>query len=229
MNYELISFKLCPFVQRAVITLLHKQVRYTVTYIDLADPPQWFRRISPHGKVPLLRVDNDTVLFESAVICEFIDETTPQRMHPEEPLQRALNRAWIEYGSGLFGGHYKLISATTPEELAVEQGRLLDRLKRVEQLLGEGPYFNGERFSLIDAAFAPLFMRLALLDEVHTVYSAAEFPKLSRWSSELLKLPEVQKSVVDDFPERYRAMVARMRSYAARIFLPDVTQDRVAS
>jgi len=76
MNYELVSFKICPFVQRARITLLHKRVPHTVTYIELKAPPAWFPTISPLGKVPLLRVDGGAVLFESAVINEFIDETT---------------------------------------------------------------------------------------------------------------------------------------------------------
>ncbi|MGC9457270.1 MAG: glutathione S-transferase family protein, partial [Halothiobacillaceae bacterium] len=84
MKLELISFKLCPFVQRSVITLLHKDQPFETTFINLMDPPDWFSEISPLGKVPLLRVD-DTVLFESAVINEFIDEVTPDRLMPEDP------------------------------------------------------------------------------------------------------------------------------------------------
>ena len=70
---ELISFKLCPFVQRSVIVLLEKEAPFDITYIDLSNPPDWFKAISPMGKVPVLKVD-DTVLFESAVIMEYLDE-----------------------------------------------------------------------------------------------------------------------------------------------------------
>jgi len=69
---ELISFELCPFVQRSVITLLQKGVDFKINYIDIHDPPEWFQQISPLGKVPVMRVDN-TVLFESAVINEYLD------------------------------------------------------------------------------------------------------------------------------------------------------------
>jgi len=103
VNYELVSFKICPFVQRARITLLHKRVPHTVTNIELKEPPTWFPAISPLGKVPLLRVDGGTVLFESAVINEFIDETTTPPLHPADPLARAQNRAWIAYASELQG------------------------------------------------------------------------------------------------------------------------------
>ena len=68
MDLELISTRRCPFVQRSIITLKHKNVPHKVTYIDVYDPPDWFKAISPLGKVPVLRVDGDTVLFESAAL-----------------------------------------------------------------------------------------------------------------------------------------------------------------
>ena len=94
MSLHLISFKTCPFVQRAVITLKHKTIDFDITYIDLADPPDWFLEISPLGKVPVLKVD-DEILFESAVINEYLDEITGGELQPKEPLARAKNRAWI--------------------------------------------------------------------------------------------------------------------------------------
>ena len=98
MKLELISFHLCPFVQRSVITLKEKGADYAVTYIDLADKPEWFLRISPEGKVPVLRVDDEHIIFESAVINEFVNEVTPGDLHPSDPVQKAYNRAWIAFG-----------------------------------------------------------------------------------------------------------------------------------
>ncbi len=74
-------------MQRSVITLLHKQAPYRIRYIDLADPPAWFLRLSPDKKVPVLVVAGQHVVFESAVINEFIDEVTPGRLHPADPLR----------------------------------------------------------------------------------------------------------------------------------------------
>ena len=72
-NYTLISFDICPFVQRSVITLEEKGVEYEIKYIELENKPDWFLAISPFGKVPVLQA-NDTVIFESAVINEYLDE-----------------------------------------------------------------------------------------------------------------------------------------------------------
>ena len=86
----LVSHALCPYVQRAAIALAEKGVPFERRTVDLADKPDWFRAISPLGKVPLLIVRGDdaseTVLFESAVICEYLEETVPGvKLHPSFP------------------------------------------------------------------------------------------------------------------------------------------------
>src|ERR1700687_19143 len=73
----LISHDLCPYVQRAVIALTEKAVPFDRVTIDLASRPDWFLAISPLGNVPLLKVD-DAVIFESAVILEYLEETQPK-------------------------------------------------------------------------------------------------------------------------------------------------------
>ena len=100
MTPKLVSFKVCPFVQRVAITLQYKGIDYDIEYIDLGSPPEWFLAISPLKKVPLLIVDN-TVIFESAVINEYIDEAYQPVLHPEDLLLKAINRSWIEFSSNI--------------------------------------------------------------------------------------------------------------------------------
>src|ERR1700722_13285215 len=96
----LISHDLCPYVQRAVIALAEKGVSFERIDIDLADKPDWFKAISPLGKVPLLRV-GEAVILESAVIVEYLEETRPRPLHPADPLERARHRATIEQSSAI--------------------------------------------------------------------------------------------------------------------------------
>lgn len=206
MNLELISFKLCPYVQRAVITLIYRAVPYRITYIDLDDPPGWFEAISPFGKVPVLKVDDDTVLFESAVITEFIDEVTPGNMQPATPLARAVNRAWVEFGSACLGDAYALITAGDAVGLEAARAALHDKLGRLEAVVA-GPFFNGAELALIDTSYAPLFMRLELLAEAVEVYTPEELPRVAAWSDAVLALPAVRESVVPEFPELFREAV----------------------
>ena len=82
----LISHDLCPFVQRAVIALSEKSVPFERIVVDLANKPDWFEAVSPLGKVPLLRV-GEVVIFESAVILEYLEETQPKPLHPADPVR----------------------------------------------------------------------------------------------------------------------------------------------
>ncbi len=215
MDLELISFKLCPFVQRSVITLLHKSVDHRVTYIDLADPPAWFKEISPFGKVPLLRIDGDKVLFESAVINEYIDDITPPSLKPADPLTCALNRAWIEFGSECLMNQFQLLTAQDETGFETQRKELSSKMQRLETAVGDGPYFNGADLSLADTAYAPFFMRQALLVRLDILETDMLGPKTAHWSQSLLALNAVQNSVVDDFESILITRVKMMGGYAA--------------
>lgn len=202
MKLELVSFAICPFVQRAVIALKEKQVDFDITYIDLDNPPAWFKLISPFGKVPLLKVD-DEVLFESAIINEFLDEVYPPVLHPTNPLERAKHRGWIEFGSNLLFEQFKVVMAQD-EEAYVQQCEVLGGLfARLVQEVGEGPYFMGDQFTLLDAAYAPLFMRFEILKKHRDDLVDLMPTKLNDWGKALLARDSVKASVVDDFEQRF--------------------------
>ena len=213
MSLHLISFKTCPFVQRAVITLKHKNIDFDITYIDLADPPDWFLEISPLGKVPVLKVD-DEILFESAVINEYLDEITGGDLQPKEPLARAKNRAWIEFASNMLGNLYMMKMSKDEERYTRYRDLLVNQLHRVEKNLGDGPWFNGEAFSLADTAFAPLFRQDSVAGGKLSVIDPETMPRVSAWAERLLALPEVRDSVVDEFEDLYLAAMEKNGSYS---------------
>src|SRR6188474_401494 len=99
---KLISHKLCPYVQRAAIALSEKGIPFERIDIDLANKPDWFLKISPLGKTPVLLV-GDVPIFESAVILEYLEETQSKPLHPTDAVDRAEHRAWIEFGSAVLG------------------------------------------------------------------------------------------------------------------------------
>lgn len=214
MQLELISTKRCPFVQRSIITLHHKGIEHTMTFVDLDDPPAWFREISPFGKVPVLRVDGDTVIFESAVINEFLDEITPGQLHPADPLERALNRSWIEFGGECCSLTFQIMVAPDRETYDDTVAKLASNLARVEAVLGDGPYFNGESFALIDAAYAPIFIRLDVFRDLLGLRITDDLPRVDAWAQTLLALPEVQKARVPELPDLFRDLVTSRNAYA---------------
>ncbi|MFP5519265.1 MAG: glutathione S-transferase family protein [Bdellovibrionia bacterium] len=201
MKLEVISAVLCPFVQRSIITLKYKKADFKITHIDLKNKPEWFWNISPLGKVPVLRVDDQTTIFESAVINEFVDETIGEPLMPQNPIQRALERAWIQFGAELFGLHYMMTLEQSPHELENKISKLFSDLQKIENIITAEPYFHGKEFSLIDTSWAPLFMRLFLSPVLEQDPRWQTIPKVRKWGLELLKVPAVIDSVVPSFKE----------------------------
>lgn len=193
---KLISFKICPFVQRSVITLHEKNADFEIEYIDLNHKPEWFLKISPLGKVPVLMVNNE-VLFESAVINEYLDETISPALHPGDALTRARNRSWIEFSSVCLNTLFNYFLAQTKDEAEKTGVTLTENLNRFGDNI-KGPWFNGDHFSLLECAVAPVLYRI---DFLQRRYSANL--KLSNvvkeYSAMLINRPSVQKSVVPDF------------------------------
>ncbi len=217
MNLELVSFNLCPFVQRSVITLNHKNCDYKITFIDLSDPPDWFLEISPLRKVPVLKVDDAEVLFESAVINEFIDDVTPGTLKPSDPLTLAKNRAWIEYGSACLSDLYMIADCKTEQDMHKRINECIERLLRVENVLGHSTFFNGDDLTLIDTAYAPLLIRLDFMHKKINLLGRNNFTKLNTWKENLLNLQSVQKSIIDDFKLHYTNKIKVQDGYLGSI------------
>ena len=217
MTLKLISHKLCPYVQRAVIALKEKGVAFERIDIDLANKPDRFLKLSPLGKVPVLVVrsaESEVALFESNVICEYIEETQAgARLHPADPLTRAQHRAWMEFGSAILGDLWGLETTQDAATFAAKRDALAAKFARVEAALGEGPYFAGAQFSLVDAVFAPVFRYFDVFDAYGDLGIFAATPKVRAWRDQLAQRPSVQTAVCADYPELLRAFLARHDAY----------------
>ncbi|RVK88608.1 glutathione S-transferase family protein, partial [Sinorhizobium meliloti] len=136
----LISHHLCPYVQRAAIALHEKGVPFERVDIDLANKPDWFLKISPLGKVPLLRISQDggeAILFESTVICEYLEETQAgPKLHPADPLARARHRGWMEFGSAILSDLWVYETTQDGATLEAKRNVLKSKFATVEAELG---------------------------------------------------------------------------------------------
>lgn len=211
-KYTLISHHLCPFVQRAAIALLENDVAHERKNIDLGNKPDWFLRLSPLGKVPLLVVDDETVLFESSVIAEYVNDMNGTGLLSSDPLKRASQRAWIEFASQVIAniGHY--YNATDEKALEVAATQLSAKWQKLENILGDGPWFSGDKFSLVDAAFAPVFRYFETLERLTNIEYFSKLPKVSAWRRALASRPSVQKAVGHDYSERLLDFFAKRDS-----------------
>lgn len=215
-SLTLVSHALCPYVQRAAIVLLEKDVPFQRRWVDLANKPSWFTAISPLGKTPVLLVGDEPV-FESAVICDYLDETVAPRMHPDDPLQRARHRAWVEFGSSVLDTIWRYYTAPDAVALQAQRDTLQARFTQLEAALDpQGPCFAGERFTLVDAAFAPVFRYFDAFEAIGEPDFFESTPRIRRWRSHLAARPSVRAAVLPDYPERLLAFLQGRGSELSR-------------
>lgn len=200
-------------MQRAVIVLRAKSIPFDVTYIDLRNKPDWFVEISPHGKVPVLKVDEE-ILFESNAIAEYLEEAETPRVHPHDLIKRARNRAWTDFvptfAAGLSGLYYA--KSTEGQEQRLDTAR--QRLDKLETALrdergNDGPYFNGAELSLVDAAYAPFLQRFLHVDQWLKSGLLDDYPLVSAWAGALVDSDLVKGSVPEEFFAEFEGNLKR--------------------
>ena len=223
-KYLLVSFQTCPWVQRAAIVLREKKVPFEFRHIDRDNRPDWFLAISPHKKVPVVRIDDKISLFESNAIAEFLDETVEPKLHPSDPVQRAVNRAWTDYVPDFSGSVTGCAYSATEAAYNAAVAKIPIPFERLERALekqgagaeGAGPYFNGAKYSLVDAAYAPFLQRYYYLDRIRPLGHIEKFPRLKAWAEALIARPSTHSFPEAEFEAMYRENVRRRNVWVSQ-------------
>lgn len=216
MELTLVSHALCPYVQRAAIVLREKGVPFSRRWVDLAAKPDWFTAISPLGKTPVLLAGHQPI-FESAVICEYLDETLEPRLHPADPLQRARHRAWMEFGSSVLNTIWAYYTAPDANALEAQRAVLRSRFGQVEsELDAAGPWFAGAAFSIVDAVFAPVFRYFDTFEAIGEPSFFDATPRVRAWRGALAARTSVREAAVPDYAERLRDFLRSRGSELSR-------------
>lgn len=203
-----------------MIALRAKSVTFETTYVNLRDKPDWFLEMSPHGKVPVLNVDEE-ILFESNAIAEYLDETVEPKMHPADPITRARHRAWTDFvptfSSGLSGVYYAKTKEASDAAMPVAHQRLERIAYALEHHAESGPYFGGKELCLVDCAYAPFFQRFMMADATLGTNLLDAYPTVKAWAEALLAHPAVDGSVADVFPAEFKANLVRRGTYVSTL------------
>jgi glutathione S-transferase len=210
MKLELMSHALCPFVHRAAIMLREKGIPFDRRVVDLRNKPDWLLAISPRGKVPVLVADG-VALFESAAICEFLDETHPPRLIPAEPFERARQRAWVEVANDLLMAQFKAFTAADPVEAVKTRAAVDAILVLFEEAITTG-LISETAFGLIHVAVAPALHRFVVAVDHLGVDLLGRTPKLAALSRRLADRPSVAETVPADFGHQFIQILAERGS-----------------
>ncbi|PMJ99151.1 glutathione S-transferase family protein [Vibrio sp. 10N.261.55.A7] len=201
---KIISFKICPFVQRVTAALEAKKVPYEIEYINLKDKPQWFLDISPNGQVPVMVTDSGTALFESDAIIEYIEDEFDPLEQGITNEQRALDRAWSYLGTKHYLPQCGTMGSKDQQTFEERAEKLIKAFQKAEnQLTGESQFFKSDALSNVDIAWLPLLHRAAIV-KAHSGYDFfCGLPKMQAWQKNILDSGLVEKTVSDDFVQRF--------------------------
>lgn len=201
----------CPYAHRTRLTLLEKNIDFTLTEIDLENKPDWFTKVSPLSKVPVIQHGKNRV-WESTIINEYLDEVfSDAPLMPTDPGERAITRIWIDFGNVKFvPTFYKLLLNQEQEKQKEWAQQLHSHLLFIEQegigkLSSNGPYWLGESLSLIDLSFYPWFERWCVLEHYRAFTLPSTCPRLKQWYSAMLTRESVQsiKNSPDFYIQQY--------------------------
>ncbi len=214
---KIVSFKICPFVQRVTAMLEAKEAPYEIEYIDLSDKPDWFLRASPNGQVPILFTDDGRVIFESDAIVEYIEEVTDSSMFPADPVKKAQQRAWAYLASKNYLTQCSTQRSPDREILDERAAKFTTAFARIEQYLGERRFAGGDSVGMVEIAWLPLLHRAAIVEN-HSGYDfLKEFAPVKKWQQAILKTGLAEKSVSGDFEEQFTAFYLADSTYLGQL------------
>ncbi|WP_434360958.1 glutathione S-transferase family protein [Parasalinivibrio latis] len=207
---KVVSFKICPFVQRVTAALEAKKIPYKIEFISLKDKPDWFLDVSPNGQVPLLITESGAALFESDAIIEFIEDEYGPLEHGVTNEQRALDRAW----SYLATKNYMTQCGTMSSKGQETFNQRLERLDTVfakaeRKLTGKTKFFKSDKLSNVDIAWLPLLHRAAIIKQQTTFDFLCGKPKMQAWQRALLASGLGHMSVAEDFEDAFNEFYLR--------------------
>jgi glutathione S-transferase len=200
---KVVSFKICPFVQRVTAALESKQIPYEIEFISLSEPPEWFLDVSPNAQVPILITESGTVLFESDAIVEYLDDINAPLDSDVSAEQRALDRAWNYQATKHYLVQCSAMQSADKSTLTERTGNLGRAFERVEKVLGDGPYFHGDTLSSVDISWLPLLHRAAIIENRTSYDFLGKYPKVKSWQKALMSTGLAEKSVSEDFEEAF--------------------------
>lgn len=157
---KLIGTPTSPYTRKARIALIEKRLEYEFV-IDVPNTPSsTVAGMNPLGKIPVLVLDDESTLFDSRVIVEYIDNASPgNRLIPGEKRPRIQVRRWealadgcTDAGVAIYVERRRSEAQQSPEWIARQQGKIDRTLQAMADELAAKSWCAGDFFTLADIA-----------------------------------------------------------------------------
>jgi glutathione S-transferase len=182
-----------PYARKVRIVLAEKKIECQYVEASPWTADTIVPQFNPLGKIPVLMLDDDTALYDSRVIVEYLDNVSPvSRLIPEPARQRIVVRRWEALADGMCDAAVGIVvEGRRPAELQSrdyierQRGKVVAGLAEMAKELGEKSWCNGEAYSLADIAAGCLF---GYLDLRHPALDwRGQYPNLAKHAEKLHK------------------------------------------
>ncbi|XP_044154066.1 glutathione S-transferase omega-1-like [Bufo gargarizans] len=195
---RLYSMRFCPFAQRSRLVLAAKGINHEVVNINLKNKPDWFFEKSPSGMVPSIETSDGKIIYESPIVCDYLDEAFPGvKLTPADPYEKAQQKILLEQFSAVTSALYKIFFARKDNQDTTElKAQFFEKYEKLEETLAKrkSPYFGGESVSMIDYMIWPWFERFCIFDVEEVLEKT---PNINNWYKLMLQDPAVQKTFTE--------------------------------
>ncbi|XP_037352079.1 glutathione S-transferase omega-1 isoform X1 [Talpa occidentalis] len=191
------SMRFCPYAKRTLLVLKAKGIGHEVININLKNKPEWFFQKNRFGLVPVLENSQGQLICESAITCEYLDETYPgKKLFPEDPYEKACQKMTFELFSKVPSLITSILRSQNKEDCTGLKEDLRKEFSKLEEVLTnkKTTYFGGSSLSMIDYLIWPWFERLEAVELNECVNHT---PKLKLWMAAMREDPAVSALFVD--------------------------------
>ncbi|KAK7114863.1 hypothetical protein V1264_000849 [Littorina saxatilis] len=213
-SLRLYSMRFCPYAQRARLVLAHKNILHETVNVHLKRKPSWLLERNPKGRVPVLEHPDGRIIFESIVVCQYLDEIFPyDRLTPTDSYRKARDRLLVDYCDKFMMATYQLLftDGTSEEEKATIQKGLSIYEKEFNKRLPDGPFFGGNKPAMADYLIWPWIERLPMFDDYTATstnatpptntleigVTSSTYPRVYHWMEAMFQLPAVKETMFD--------------------------------
>ena len=214
---KIVSFEICPFVQRVTALLEQKGAAYEIEYINLNNKPEWFLKASPHVQVPILITNDGQILFESDAIVEYLDEVVGTPLLSRDPVKKAQERAWSYLASKHYLVQCSAQRSADQTTLTERSAKLNQAFGKIETLLGNKKFISGDQMGMIDIAWTPLLHRTEIVMQRSGYDFLTNFARLKQWRSAVISSNIPKASVSEDFEDRFSDFYLSERTYLGQL------------
>ncbi|NBC89194.1 MAG: glutathione S-transferase family protein [Alphaproteobacteria bacterium] len=215
-----------PFVRKVAAVALEKDAPFEIEQVNVFDPPQWFRDISPMKRIPVLRdrsiaaQGSEGTIPDSSPICAYIEAKHPSpALYPAQAYARG-RALWIEEyadtalapagGLGIFRPIFFAVSKGEQPDVEKARASWADAMPPVfdtlEAALGGREFFAGDALSIADIAVTTILMQVALVAHV----PLGKWPGLAAHYAAMQQRPAIagpfaqaDKAIRKPLPERF--------------------------